>query len=585
MNSSEVTRRLRERALYASFIVQRNRVEAGCSNSVRLQNVGSGSFDSSLIPMIKEGDIYTTPEEAQAYLDANACPSLSTDDNVYMVGSFYNSPLEIYDNQGNLIDNSATLTNLDYSFMYLASFSSSQALQWITRVGCTSGRLEEVNLVVGKDDYLYVTGTVSNNNLEITSSIDFYDTTSSNIAASLPAIQILESDTYSKSQIFLAKYSKSGVFQWATHVDNISLFGFYPSIALDSQSNIYLSVGSGDLLHVYDSANNSSSVSSINAVGEYSSIVMKYTTNGIYQWATRMTGSDNGCDYTHVSCDKEDNIYVTSESNASQVDVFNQGDLGTSVFTIPSFEGSWYNYIVKFNPAGEYIWATRFGGANDSYYSMTATDSQSNLYFLGVYNGATVYIYSASDLNTVVDTMPNSGVNDIALIKYDKNGVYQWATRIAGTGDDREVSLTIDKDDRPLVLGYINETNQVSLYNAGDLETSVKTIDFPYDYSNVVVKYSSSGQHLWSSYLTNVTANLPYYSAIQTDSNGTIYVAGQFDSSGMDVYNPSSELVFSMEGTDSTNNFTVRFNSDGVPLSGFKFINTSYSNIGTTFRP
>lgn len=73
MDASEVTRRIRERTIYANYLAQRNRIDGGCGSSIRLSNNGGGSFESSLIPALREGELFTTPEQRDAILAASSC--------------------------------------------------------------------------------------------------------------------------------------------------------------------------------------------------------------------------------------------------------------------------------------------------------------------------------------------------------------------------------------------------------------------------------------------------------------------------------------------------------------------------------
>jgi hypothetical protein len=74
MDSSEVTRRLRERTVYASFLSQRTRIDGGCGAPMNMSNNGGTTFESSLVPVIKEGDLFTTTDQAAAIVTQSACP-------------------------------------------------------------------------------------------------------------------------------------------------------------------------------------------------------------------------------------------------------------------------------------------------------------------------------------------------------------------------------------------------------------------------------------------------------------------------------------------------------------------------------
>jgi hypothetical protein len=73
MDASDIIRRRRDRLLYANYLAQQNRVNGGCANSVHLQDNG-GAMDASLIPVLKNGELATTPQEYEQVLQSSVCP-------------------------------------------------------------------------------------------------------------------------------------------------------------------------------------------------------------------------------------------------------------------------------------------------------------------------------------------------------------------------------------------------------------------------------------------------------------------------------------------------------------------------------
>lgn len=580
MDASEVTRRLRDRTLYASFLAQRNRVNGGCATSIRMEN-GKGAFSAGLIPQLREGELFTTSEQRDAILTTSACTPAS--DDVYMVGVFNDNPLSGYSTNG------APLTNLpnrisndsNTSTMFLACFSSSLDLKWITHIGSESATMNESSIVVGKDGYLYVSATVRQDIGGISSDILFYDAGGASPSITLSPILFPLLEEYAKKKIIIAKYSITGVAQWATYVDTLQYYNNNPSIALDSTNSLYLSISGGDQIAIYQASSNGTSVSTLNYSG-IGSYLFKYTTAGEYVWTARI-GAET--DYTQVMCDKEDNIYITSDSYTN-IDVFNSSNLDVPATTIQTINESYYNWIVKYNPLGEYLWVNRFGGADDAWQSMTAIDSQNNLYFMGVYYDTTVSIYNATDINTVVATLPNSGDYDIAIIKYNSDGVYQWATHLSSVRDDREVSIAVDKDDNVVFAGRVSNNNSLDLYDTTS-ENPIKTMNFATNYSVIVAKYSSLGHHLWSSYVNDSFSESFFYSSVQTDSVGNVYLTATLNAENVGFYDTSSNLVFvlSKTGTDTYHTYVAKFSPSGMPQYATRIVNIYYGNLGTSFKP
>jgi hypothetical protein len=74
LNSSDLTKRIQNRILYADYIIQKQKFENRCSTRIQLTS-GSGADDaaSSFLPIL-QGSSFTTPTEQSTILGLNACP-------------------------------------------------------------------------------------------------------------------------------------------------------------------------------------------------------------------------------------------------------------------------------------------------------------------------------------------------------------------------------------------------------------------------------------------------------------------------------------------------------------------------------
>jgi hypothetical protein len=69
-------------------------------------------------------------------------------------------------------------------------------------------------------------------------------------------------------------------------------------------------------------------------------------------------------------------------------------------------------------------------------------DATNNVYISGYYTSATLTIKNAN--GSTFQTLSNTGNNDIFIAKYNSNGICQWVTQIASTGNDRPVNMILD---------------------------------------------------------------------------------------------------------------------------------------------
>ena len=101
-------------------------------------------------------------------------------------------------------------------------------------------------------------------------------------------------------------------------------------------------------------------------------------------------------------------------------------------------------------------------------------------------------------------------MTDFLIIRFDKDGVWQWTRTRGSTDADHAFSVAVDFAGNIIVTG---ET-----YGSMDSQSHSGGADF------VVVKYDSSGNWLWTS--QNGTSADEYARVVQVDSGDNAYVAG-----------------------------------------------------------
>lgn len=178
-------------------------------------------------------------------------------------------------------------------------------------------------------------------------------------------------------------------------------------------------------------------------------------------------GNDDG---RALAVDASENIYVTgsSEGNGTRRDFFTQ----------------------KFNAAGAVLWTARYDGtaSNEDIANAIAVDQFGNVFVTG----------SSLGLGTGLD---------YATVKYNSNGVFQWAARFDGTGNREDIPYAIDVD----LSGNV--------YVTGGSQSSNGDRDF------VTIKYSASGALLWTRTWIGFGGE-DIARALKLDASGNVYVAG-----------------------------------------------------------
>ena len=235
------------------------------------------------------------------------------------------------------------------------------------------------------------------------------------------------------------KYDFSGNRVWALRYNNFAGSTDRPvALSIDSSQNIYVT-GYCE-----------------NSFGGIEYVTIKYNNSGVQQWVAKYNSDYLEATATSITVDKEQNIYVT----------------GHLEYFIMSDD----NYItIKYNPDGQVLWQKEF-----TYYA--PGDDIPNEIF--------------------VDSLLNVYICGTSIVKYNSDGVFQWADTNTNPRSD---------------YGAIdNKGNFYAIFYSDGIGTPViKT-----------VKYKTDGIKAWSVkyYKRNDTVSQP--SGIIINRNNDIFISG-----------------------------------------------------------
>lgn len=209
----------------------------------------------------------------------------------------------------------------------------------------------------------------------------------------------------------------------------------------------------------------------------------------------------------------------------------------------------------KFYPgnAGNAVWTAGVTVApSTSNFNGVATDSAGNVYVAGQQNGTGSYTYGNK-------TIAGLGSPNVVLVKYDANGVIQWAkTTSGGTNINFFSSVAVDSAGNVFAAG-VQSVTLTYTYGSQTATGACNT-----GYNAVIVKYDSAGNALWarSSGTAGVPSTAPGalgFSAVATDSAGNAYAVGGFGT-GTYVFGGQSTTSPSSVGGNA---FIVKYDAAG----------------------
>ena len=249
---------------------------------------------------------------------------------------------------------------------------------------------------------------------------------------------------------FLTKFTTNGQLAWATYYGNT---GFERGLQVESDGtgNIVISGWTS-------STNNFTSAGAHQtAYGGATSdaFVGKFTSSGTRLWMTYYGGMiDEYSDALAVTQDGR--IYVGGSSNSPNA-------IATSGSFQSALSGSFDAILAHFNPNGQRVWATYFGGSDHDTGYRIREGSDGALYMTG-------HTRSSDRISTPNAFQPTiAGGWDGFLAKFDITGNRIWSTYYGGSADEFSYGLVLDSKNDVFICG--NTKGSTNLSTPGAAQT------------------------------------------------------------------------------------------------------------------
>ena len=383
-----------------------------------------------------------------------------------------------------------------FLFLLISTFSFAQQFEWADQFGGTD--YEAVNKLA-KDGAgnIYTVGTFN-------SSGDFDPSAGTSILTSAGA-----------QDIFLVKLKTDGSFSWAKRFGG-SFQDFGDAIATTETAKIYIAGKFRGTADFDPSLVNFPLISN----GQDDAYICKMDSAGNFVWAVQAGGT--GVDYIEsVTTDTAENVYAIGYFSGTV-------DFDPSGGSYPlTSSGGGDMFLWKLDALGNLIWAKRIGGTSGEIGQDLALDSSGNIYATGSFYGTVDFDPGLSTTN-----LSASGFNDdIFILKLDTAGVFSWAKKMGGSGNDVGNAIAIDADGNPCVAGNFNAV--------GDFDPNAATFTLTPNGTNgdiFVVKLTAAGTLAWAKNASGPMLEQPYDLAIHP--TGDIYITGLFD--GTVDFDPSA---------------------------------------------
>jgi hypothetical protein len=162
--------------------------------------------------------------------------------------------------------------------------------------------------------------------------------------------------------------------------------------------------------------------------------------------------------------------------------------------------------VVPAAPAGDFVWAKRFGGEGSDDVKCIRYDQNGRLYLVGSFDGTTRF---------GSQTMRSWGGRDAFVGRFQTNGEPVWVQQAGGTDDDTAAAVAVSPGGGIVVLGASRSATIV----CGNISL---TNSYARDYDSLfIARYDADGKALWARLING--AGVSDRAGIGCDAAGNIY--------------------------------------------------------------
>jgi len=406
----------------------------------------------------------------------------------------------------------------------LIKFNNHGIRQWATYYGGSDG---ETGRSICKD---------SQNNIFITG-----ETLSSDFPCQQSSGAYWQPTNAGIINVFIVKFNDKGIRHWATYYGGND-HDFCKSIGADSQDNIYV-VGSAESIN-FPTHQLTGAYWQNNNHGSGNVFILKFTNLGVRQWATYYGGSYY--ENVPVMCiDNQDNLFIVGRTYSP--DFPTKQLIGAYWQSVISQENDLF--ILKFNSQGVREWSTFYGGKSYEYCSSMCFDSQNNFYITGYTMSLD---FPIKQLAGAYWQANSGGMSDAFILKFNNQGIRQWATYYGGDSFDNGESINTDSNDNIYITGETQSTyfpvQQLSGEYWQDTNSGIAA---------VIMKFDNNGIRQWATQYGMGSSGCD----LAVDNQNSVYFIGNLGWSGAYTTDYGSGAYYDDTWNDQMDAYILKLSS------------------------
>jgi len=472
-------------------------------DTFEVTNSAKSGLDGFIIKQDGDGNVLWAKSIGGSANDIPTSVCVDYMNNIYVIGYFNSSSISF---------DQITLSNSGANDIFIVKYDSQGNVQWARTAGGLSSEYAN-GVSVDLQNNIYVTGSFTSTNF------------------------VLGSNTYStngSNDVFVLKMNSNGNLLWSV------VFG---GTGNDVANAVHVSKDLGVYVTgTYASPTMTVGTVSISRVGGNDVFLVKFNTNGNFQWVRTAGGNGNDFGYS-ITSNSQNHVIITGSFQGPSI-TFNGG------IDSLSNQGSNDVFLAKYNTNGSYLWGRKMGGTgSDIVYSVT-TNSVNQIYLTGTFTSATFTVGSL--------TINRIGGNDVFYVRLDDNGAPISADRFGGSGTEIASALSIDSKGNLLFTGSYTSLffniGAFTLFNSGNRDVFIaklETCSLQHQFTKQNPSCTNPNSGVASFVLTGGSGIYSYlWSTGATTSSISGLTLGDYWVMGFDTNGCSSYQLFKMESPD-----------------------------------
>lgn len=189
----------------------------------------------------------------------------------------------------------------------------------------------------------------------------------------------------------------------------------------------------------------------------YDMILAMYDSSGGQMWSTYLGGEGNDFPDGKLTFDRNGNVLIGGSTVGLSYPVHN---------AVPAVlpDRITHACVSRFNPQGQLLWSTYFGGSSTDKITAMVCDSSGNLYLAGI-TGSSDFPVVSPAYPSRPDPLMTIQTGDSFVLMQDSANTVQWSTCFGGADYDECMALAFDQRGTLYLAGH-TQSDDFPVYNA-----------------------------------------------------------------------------------------------------------------------